>query len=74
MNCKRRGIEHCEYAESVRRRGPGRKKIAAMEKKANSEARRQAKARLQAGEVKQEDAVGQYLAMKPETYDYQRQQ
>jgi hypothetical protein len=73
MNCKRRGIEYCEYAESVRRRGPGRKKIAAMEKKANSEARRQARARLQTGEVKQEDVVGQYLAMKPEPYEYQAQ-
>jgi hypothetical protein len=44
-----------------------------MEKKANNEARRQAKARLQTGEVKQEDIVGQYLAMKPEPYEYQAQ-
>jgi hypothetical protein len=44
-----------------------------MEKKANNEARRQAKARLQTGEVKQEDIVGQYLAMKPKPYEYQAQ-
>jgi hypothetical protein len=55
MNCKRRGVEHCEYAESIRRRGPGRKRIAAMEKKANSEARRQAKGQLQDDEMHQKD-------------------
>lgn len=72
MNCKRRGIESCEYAESIRRRGPGRKKLAAIEKKANSEARRQAKARLhQNNEVQQEDIASQYLAMQPQSYPYQ---
>jgi len=71
MNCKRRGIDVCEYAESVRRRGPGRKKIAALEKKANSEARRQAKARLQNSQMHQEDVASQYLAMQPEAYAYQ---
>lgn len=66
MNCKRRGVEHCEYAESVRRRGPGRKKIAALGKKASREARRQAKARLQNDDMHQEDVAGQCFSVQAE--------
>lgn len=40
MNCKRRGLECCEYAETIRRRGPGRKKAAAIAKKARNQLRR----------------------------------
>jgi len=40
MNCKRRGLDCCEYAETIRRRGPGRKKLAAIEKKAKNQSRR----------------------------------
>jgi hypothetical protein len=40
VNCKRRGLEVCEYAETIRRRGPGRKKLVALEKKVKNQSRR----------------------------------
>lgn len=40
INCKRRGLDCCEYAETIRRRGPGRKKLAAFEEKAKNQSRR----------------------------------
>jgi hypothetical protein len=43
LNCKRRGIEVCEYAESIRRRGPGKKKLTAAERKGKEESRRSGK-------------------------------